>query len=297
MGRNRNRVRAALTAVCSAGFLLGLAAPERAEADSAPISADYDVFAGGLHVLTSVLEIHLADERYDARLGAELVGAPGWFVDWWAVVESGGKIDGDGLDPAVYFSERMRRGETQKTVLDFADDGEIGVTFEPERSDSDGLVPPELLSESLDPLSGLVSMLNTVTEGGACEATVPVFDGRRRYDLVFTDLGTDELRPSRRSSYSGEARRCRMNLEPVAGAFKDDDDDDDFWAGKPEDERRRQLDIWLAEPISGGPTLPVRMIGRSSIGAIVIHMRSVEVSADVVEADAPTGCVVGAEDC
>ncbi len=296
MVRSRNPVRRWSIAACSAGVLLVAGALQRADAEPGPVIAEYDVFAGGLHVLTSDLEIRLDDDRYDARLGAELVGAPGWFFDWWAVVQSGGEIDGDQLDPAQYFSERTRRGETQKTVLDFARDGEVDVTFEPERSDSDGLVPVELLAETLDPLSGLIFVINTVSDGGACEATVPVFDGRRRYDLVFTDLGLDQLRPSRRSGFSGEARRCRMNLEPVAGAFKDDDDDGEFWSRKPENARRRQLDIWLAQPISDGPILPVRMIGRSSIGAIVIHLRNAQLTADTLDAGLPETCAV-AEAC
>lgn len=297
MSRNRTPIRTAGIAACSICVMLATGALQQADADTTPISADYDVFAGGLHVLTSVLEISLEDERYDARLDAELVGAPGWFVDWWATVESDGQIDGDQLDPELYFSERTRRGETQKTVLDFAIDGEIDVTFEPERNDSNGLVAPELLMDTLDPLSGLISVINTVTDGGTCEARVPVFDGRRRYDVVFSDLGLDELRPTSRSRFSGEARRCRMNLEPVAGAFKDDDDDDDdFWSRKPESDRRRQLDIWLAEPIEGGPILPVRMVGRSSIGAIVIHLREAEVSRETLDAELPAACTA-AETC
>lgn len=297
MARNRSAVRRAGIAACSAGLMLAAGALQHADADTAPIAADYDVFAGGLHVLTSVLEIRLDDERYDARLDAELVGAPGWFVDWWAVVESGGQIDGDDLDPTLYSAERTRRGETQKTLLDFAREGEIDITFEPERSDSVGLVSPDLLTESLDPLSGLISIIISVTDGGTCEDTVPVFDGRRRYDLVFSDLGVDDLRPSRRSGFAGEARRCRMKLEPVAGAFRDDDDDDDdFWSRKPENARRRQLDIWLAEPIDGGPSLPVKMIGRSSIGAVVIHLRSARVAPETFDAELPGACAVG-ENC
>ena len=297
MARNRSAVRRAGIAACSAGLILAIGALQPAGADNAPVAADYDVYAGGLHVLSSVLEIRLNDERYDARLDAELVGAPGWFVDWWAVVESGGQIDGDDLDPMLYSAERTRRGETQKTLLDFARDGEVDVTFDPERSDSVGLVSPELLAESLDPLSGLISIINTVTDGGTCEATVPVFDGRRRYDLVFSDLGLDELRPSRRSGFAGEARRCRMNLEPVAGAFKDDDDDDDdFWSRKPENARRRQLDIWLAQPIADGPILPVKMVGRSSIGAVVIHLRRAQVTAETFDAELPAACAIG-ENC
>ncbi len=296
MGWNRSLVRAVGVVACSMGSLLAAGVSQSADADTPPVVADYDVYAGGLHVLNSVLEINLDDERYDARLGAEVTGAPGWFVDWFAVFESGGEIDGDQLDPEQYFSERTRRGETRKTLLEFERDGDIDVTFEPERNDRNATVPPELLEESLDPLSSLIAIINTVSESGECDTTVPVFDGSRRFDLVFTDLGMDELDPSRRSGFSGEARRCRVNLEPVAGAFKDDDDDDDFWSEKPENARRRQLDMWLAEPIDSGPILPVRMVGRSSIGAIVIHLRNVQVAADTLDAELQGACAV-AENC
>jgi hypothetical protein len=287
--------RAASLAMCSAGLLLTMGMAQRADADSAPVIAGYEVYAGGFHVLTSVLEIRLDDRHYNARLAARLAGMPGWFVEWAADVRSDGTIEGGELDPEQYTLDRVRRGESQKTVLDFGREGEVGVSFDPIRNDSNGLVPPEFLLESLDPLSGLLSVINTVTEGGECDVTIPVFDGRRRYDLVFTDQGMVELNPSRRSGYAGPARRCRMQLEPVVGAFRqndDDDDDDSFWSTKPEDAPRRRLDIWLAEPIAGGPTLPVRMVGRSSIGAVVIHLQNVHIPANTADAEPPAGCSV-----
>lgn len=298
MHRNWNCVRAVGVAMFSAGLLLTTALSQRAHAESTPVVADYEVFAGGLHVLTSSLEINLRDQSYDARIGAQLAGMPGWFVEWGAEVQSGGAIEGGQLDPELYVLDRVRRGESQKTTLDFGREGEVDVSFDPIRNDSNGLVPPDLLPESLDPLSGLLSIIHRVTEGGECEATVPVFDGRRRYDLVFTDQGMHEVRPSRLSVFAGAARRCRMQLEPVAGAFRDEDDDDDdgggFWSTDPESARRRRLDIWLAEPIAGGPVLPVRMVGRSSIGAVVVHLRSVTIPAATADAEPAGGCTVGA---
>ncbi len=297
MHRKWSCVRAAGVAMCSAGILLAMAVPQRADAESMPVAAGYDVFAGGLHVLTSIFEIRLRDQSYNARIGAQLAGVPGWFVEWGAEIQSDGTIEGGRLDPEQYVLDRVRRGESQKTTLDFGREGQVDVSFDPVRNNSNGLVPPELLPESLDPLSGLLTVIHTVTEGGECEATVPVFDGRRRYNLVFTDQGMHEVRPSRHSIFAGQARKCRMQLEPVAGAFRDQDDDDDdgdgFWNTDPENAPRRRLDIWLAEPISGGPVLPVRMVGRSSIGAVVVHLRSVNISSSTAEAEPAAGCSAG----
>ena len=235
------------------------------------VAVDYDVFAGGLHVLSSGLELSLGSQRYDVRLNAEVAGVPGWFADWWAVVRSGGSIVSGGFDPERNTIERFRRGETRLTELEFAGNGAVTVTYTPERNDGGEPVPTESLLGALDPLSGVAQVMWSITQGANCEATVPVYDGRRRYDLVFTDLGSVQLQRTSHSAYSGEARHCRMRLEPVAGDF-DDEDDNSVW-NRESDPRRRQLDIWMAQPIAGSPAVPVKMIGRSTLGAVVVHLR------------------------
>ena len=40
--------------------------------------------------------------------------------------------------------------------------------------------------------------------------TVPVFDGRQRYDLVFTDGGRQTLSPESGQNFEGVATACNM---------------------------------------------------------------------------------------
>ena len=40
--------------------------------------------------------------------------------------------------------------------------------------------------------------------------TVPVFDGRHRYDLVFTDVGRQTLNPESGQNFEGVATACKM---------------------------------------------------------------------------------------
>ena len=45
---------------------------------------------------------------------------------------------------------------------------------------------------------------------GTCAMTVPVFDGRHRYDLVFSDGGQQTLAPEGGQNFSGTATACNM---------------------------------------------------------------------------------------
>ncbi|NNG04392.1 MAG: DUF3108 domain-containing protein [Inquilinus sp.] len=254
-----------------------------AAADTPAVAVHYEVFAGGLHVLSSGMELSLDSRRYDVRVNAQLVGMPGWFADWFAVVQSDGGIDTNGLSPDRNRFERIRHGETRITELDFAEDGGVAVTFSPERNDIGEPLPTDLLAGVLDPLSGVAQLMWAVTGGADCDTTVAVFDGRRRYDLIVTDLGTEELESSRRSAFVGQARRCRMQLEPVAGVF--DEDEDSVW-NRDSDPRRRRLDIWMANPVADGPAVPVKMVGRSRMGAVVVHLRDARPSSELGRATA-----------
>ncbi|MEE8271599.1 MAG: DUF3108 domain-containing protein [Alphaproteobacteria bacterium] len=285
--------RSAGAVLAVAGLLASLVAPHAAKADQHPaVTADYAVYTGGLHVIDSDIVLAMDDDEYDVRLGAALVGVPSWFSDWAAVIESDGRIAGDTLNPARSTVERMRRGEVRVTALRFDGDGEVDVTFDPERSDNDEPVPQDMLVGALDPLSGLVSIIHSMTAAGGCATTVPVYDGRRRYDLVFTDRGMEQLVGSDIATYAGPARRCHMQLVAVAGAFKRDDGRS-FWRRGAEADRERQLDIWLARPMAGGPYLPVRIKGRTPFGAVVIHLRGVEET----PIQAAGGTVVPTGDC
>jgi hypothetical protein len=42
--------------------------------------------------------------------------------------------------------------------------------------------------------------------------------------------------------------------------------------------------------VAGGPILPVRMVGRTSVGAFVVHMRAAHASVRTADSEATEGC-------
>jgi hypothetical protein len=98
---------------------------------------------------------------------------------------------------------------------------------------------------------------------------VPVFDGRRRYDLQYEDRGIQELKRSTYSAFAGPARACRVKQHRIAGFSTDPTDG----------EKADEASIWIADVLPGAPPMPVRIELDSSWGYVYAHLAEVTGSA------------------
>src|SRR5690606_11794860 len=138
-------------------------------------------------------------------------------------------------------------------------------------------VPPELRAGALDPLSAVMALSQAVGAGHGCDMTVPVFDGRRRYDMVVADLGQRQLSASGVAGYHGPAQLCSARRVPVAGAGKDPDSNS-LWRRPRRGEvvPEHRIDVWIGRPIPGGPAFMVKAQARSDLGPVMIHLAAAE---------------------
>src|SRR6185503_10414945 len=102
-----------------------------------------------------------------------------------------------------------------------------------------------------------------LADTGTCAGIVRIFDGLRRYDLRYEDLGMAELPPSGRDAFSGSARHCRATVDPIAGFLRTGDH-----AG----ERATELSVWLAAPVPGATPTTVRMDVVGTHGTLHVHL-------------------------
>ena len=273
----------------AAALLLGslTAAPAKAEAPAdgpTGVAASYDLYVSGLRIASAVAYINMSDDDYQVTVTAEPRGVLRVFGTWAFTVDAEGTMteagetngNAEAAEPApdVFSIVNTRPGESKSRTVTFNTDGTVAVEMDPiEEGDP---VPEELQRDTIDPLTAVVDVLSAVSAGESCGAQLPIFDGRRRYDVAVNSLGGRDLAPSDYSAFSGRAVRCRIRLQPVAGAFQDGDSDA-FWRRDitPEEQRRRALDIYLAAPTEGGPVVPVRVEGRSLRGLVFVHLSGI----------------------
>jgi hypothetical protein len=201
------------------------------------------------------MKLDLGRDRYSA--GVEAKG--GRLVDllsrWSYKASADGRVEnGVQVSPEEFRSFRSQRKRKRALNMDYDKAGNVTVTAEPPQSElSANAVAPEYRPNTLDPVSAMVGVIAAGNASG-CAGTFPVFDGRRRYDVIVTSNGIDTLHESLRNMHVGEAERCTILLRPVAGFERDRDKEDFFRYGVD-----RSATAWFAKPLAGGPPVPVRI--------------------------------------
>lgn len=269
-------------AAISAALVLLLAAP--ADAADARARITYDVYVGGVRMLEVQSNLALAAESYDVDLSAHVVGIAATFSDWRSNVRSMGALDGPKVRPASNTVQRINGDSDKTTTITFLGGGRMDVVIVPSsKPKREQTIPPRQLVDALDPLSGVVSILQALRVGSAaCSGRVPVFDGRRLYVADLADGGSVALAKTDLGIYGGAAQRCTLTLTPAVG-------DLDFGDAKPSGRAtdymqggggqvpgRRVIDTWLASPGRGLPAVPVRIESESPWGRVVVHLRAIE---------------------
>lgn len=247
----------------SAPFVFVALALLAAEAGAAPpMELEYDVRYGPLRLVAMRTSIALEDGVYRATTEMETVGIVGTFFPWKTAAVSDGTRGDRWLVPRRHRSEGVYRGERRVVEIDYADGGGVRARVEPPPEDDwRDAVPAEQQRTTLDPLTASLAAMTL-----DCGGRLPVFDGRRRYDLELTDLGPAEVEASSYHLYAGGARRCRAEVKALSG----------FWREDPRySEKPTTLDYWIAQPRGDLPPLPVYLELSGQRGTLSVHLTAV----------------------
>jgi hypothetical protein len=231
------------------------------------LTLHYDVYYLALPVLSVDVASRVEPSTYRTSVALRTAGILGLFARWESHATAHGAIEGSTVRPTAYRADSAYRDREQQIDLEYERAGAVhgavkGVLTDGERDD----VPGALRDGTLDPLSASAALARRLAATGTCAGTVQVFDGLRRYDLRYTDLGTDELEPSRHDPYRGPARHCRATIEPIAGFLR---------TGEHAGERATELSTWFAPPLDGAEPVTVRMDVEGSRGTLHAHLARV----------------------
>ncbi len=239
-----------------------------------PVVANYDIYVGGLHLVMGEITFYQSKGHYLAHVKAQTQGFWYRIFPWNAEVKSEGHIVASRFLPVSYSDYNLWNKKPKTVSMSFDNKGMISTTFVPEDHDKNQEpVSPEQRRGSLDPASALLQMLANLTVTKSCAQTVPVFDGKRRFDLIGSDNGSDELDDSELGVYKGDVRLCDVTFTMIAGDWKEKDSiKGRFWQHSDGEKGREPFHIWLAAPAPGLPEMPVRLESTSFWGLVVIHL-------------------------
>lgn len=216
----------------------------------------YDVYTAGLPALVLRLDVSLGGGRYRIVSDMETRGLAGFLFPWRYRGETEGVVVGGELRPGQYWAVSDLGGEVRRTWLHYRRDGTVAAAAEPSPEEEDReRVPAEMTRGSVDVLTAMLRVARRMEATGSCNAELPVFDGLRRYDLVFADGGIDRAS----AMTPATVHRCSASMRRRAGfrtalALWDDGDD------------ARAATIAVASLGRELPVLPVRLHLATPVG-------------------------------
>lgn len=246
---------------------------------SGKFTVTYGAYAGGFHVLTSQLDFDLAPSRYSLVMNTKPYGVIGYLLPWGGEYKTSGIVQKGKYIPVTHNKiSRWRDDHDQSSfvyrngVLQSVKSVEVegGKTVRQDR-----MPDPSFHKNSVDILTSAVEMLSRVGSGKTCDGKTTVFDGRRRFELLFESKGIEKLKASNLNMFSGDAEICEVEMKPLLG-----------YSGKPrgyykiQEEARAmgQLPrVWLGRLWPNGPMLPVKLLVKSDMGAVFLHAQRVSV--------------------
>lgn len=235
----------------------------------------YAVYAGGIHVVEASLDItYPKDDRYRIFLDAKTRGFLSTLAPWEGTFESAGwRLKGEPpLRPEMHESVAIWRGEPDTKEYRYTKEGgfvDLHVT-EDNKPRKKEKIEDEVTQGTTDAFTAGLVVMEAVAKGGKCEGSSEVFDGKRRFEQIFKDKGTEGLTANDYNIYSGPSTKCTIEIKPVSGE----------WSKKPRgwlsiQEQGREKGtlptVWMGKFSEDGPALPVKILVKTAYGTLVMH--------------------------
>jgi hypothetical protein len=237
-----------------------------ARADS-KLEARYVASVAGIPIGSGTWIVDIGESRYLAAASGSTAGLLRVFVGGQGTSAVRGTLVGGRPVTSTYAATINTTSASSSVRLTIADGNVKESKVEPPIDEDPERVPLTHASEQgvLDPMTA--SLLRAPGQGSllapeVCDRTLPIFDGRLRYDLKLAYKRMESVHVEK--GYSGPAVVCSVTFSPLAGhipsrtALK--------YIAKQHD-----IELWLA-PIGGTRVLiPIRAEGPTPIGKAVLQ--------------------------
>ena len=265
--------------IAASALLRGGALAEDARRDATRITANYGVYWAGLHFGDIRLDIIVRSSDYEMKGDGQSSALGGLIYKWSGDTTSAGKLSKSGPQPSQYTLDYSGGDKHGDVRISFSGGAVSEVSTLPKKrpNPKDILVTKEQLRGVLDPMTGAFlrarpNLSNADLE--VCDETIPVFDGKLRFDIVLVPKERRRIERKAPNGYSGPAAVCGVKFVPISG-FRPGDRGINFMSSH-EDE----IEVWLVPLPNTVLYLPYRISVPTAFGSGSGEMLSFQVSPD-----------------
>ena len=158
-----------------------------AQADDLHFEGDYVFSWSGIRLGKLHLAMEQKDSNYEIESNLKTSGIVAMFSDHKSLTKVKGRTEQNSFQPLAYQSNYFSGGKDKLIALNYDKNGKvINEEISPPKRASRPEVPSNLKMGAADSLTAIFSMREEIRDAlktGKTELTVPVFDGKRRFDL------------------------------------------------------------------------------------------------------------------
>jgi hypothetical protein len=232
------------------------------------LDAHYAATLAGVPVGKGVWQLDITDDQYTAAASGRTSGLLAVFTGGHGTAASRGTIKAGALQPTAYASNIVSDNKRADEVRMALSGGNVKeFTAEPPLPPVPDRIPVTEAHRRgvTDPMTGA---LITVAGNGdlvtpeACRHTLPIFDGRGRFDLTFSYKRMQRVKSAR--GYEGPVVVCGVTYRPISGHRANR-------AAIRYLMESREIEVWYA-PVAGTRILvPYRISVPTVLGAAVLE--------------------------
>ena len=254
--------------------LIALLAATAAASADARLKVHYEGSVTAIPVGRGEFALDISDAGYAVVGSARVTGIAKLVSRGHGTVSAKGTFIGGQLSPASYVSNSESDKKKADIRISFTNNAVTSYSVNPPTEESKGRIPvrEEHRTGVVDPMSAAIITVPGTADmlsPDNCKRTVPIFDGRQRYDLVFSYERTEPAKDIK--GYSGKMLVCRVDYKPIAG-HKPDRMQVKYM------EDNKNIFVWLA-PIKDTRVLfPVRVSIVTLIGVVMVQAERFEAS-------------------
>ena len=241
---------------------------------------EYAVYAGGFNVVTADLTVDLSKkDSYYLNLGAYTHGMLAKLAPWKGTFKTKGWYNPSAgtARPEEHKSTATWRGELDIDTYTYGKDGSFKQYRVKEHDKAEQVRSPDeaLTKDTIDVLTATLAAMQSVSKSGICSTSKEIFDGKRRYQIIFQDMKKVSMLPSGLNLYSGPATECIIEVKQLAGKVREKPRG---WMSIQEQGRERGTmpTIWFANLEDGQPAIPVKIRVNTAHGTMFMHLTRYE---------------------
>ncbi len=235
------------------------------------VAHNFTVFVGPFNASQTSFTYALTPNSYAVSSKIKTFGLFDTLYPFEAAYATTGHIKNGKLETSTYKYQSQSRFSKRKKELIYNDEGipVYRISAKNNKEKKVEIAPDPQNNETTDLQTVFAELAYQYNQLKFCDSRMEVFDGKRRFDIIFKDEGREELQPNQYSPYSGTAGKCSMYIDKLGS-----EGDDLLWQFTSD----RPIYFWiLADEKSGIPFIARVEVEETPLGKMNIYTHKVTI--------------------